>query len=179
VPDQIVTNALIEEPTCVDDHIVSDPQRDLLRLFVLERHRASGNIGRGLVKGFGLKRGAIATSIGHDSHNIIAIGVEDRDIMKAVIHINKMGGGIAVVDDGTVIEALELPIAGLMSNRPLEYVSTRTKDLIQTTHQLGVTLEDPLMTLSFLALPVIPSLKLTDRGLVDVIKFAHVDLFTE
>ncbi len=179
VPDQIVTNALTEEPTCVDGQIVSDPQRDLLRLFVLERHRASGNIGRGLVKGFGLKRGAIATSIGHDSHNIIAIGVEDRDIMKAVIHINKMGGGIAVVDDGTVIEALELPIAGLMSNRPLEYVSTRTKDLIQTIHTLGVPLEDPLMTLSFLALPVIPSLKLTDRGLVDVIKFAHVDLFTE
>ncbi len=179
VPDQIITNALIEEPSCRDGAVVSDPQRDLLRLFVLERHRASGNIGKGIVKGFGLKRGAIATSIGHDSHNIIAIGVADRDIMKAVIHINKMGGGIAVVDDGTVLEALELPIAGLMSNQPLEFVSTRTKDLIQTIHTLGVPLEDPLMTLSFLALPVIPSLKLTDRGLVDVSQFAHVDLFID
>ncbi len=179
VPDQIVTEYLEEEPTVVDGHIISDVQRDLLRLYVLERHRASGNIGRGLVKGFGLQRGAIATSIGHDSHNIIAVGVQDRDILKAVTSINKMGGGIAVVDDGQVLESIELPIAGLMSNKPLEFVSAKTRDLVAACHSLGVPLADPLMTLSFLALPVIPRLKLTDRGLVDVEKFAHVDLFLQ
>ncbi len=179
VPDQIVTQMSEVEPTTRDGHVVSDPGRDLLRIYVLERHRASGNIGKGLVTGFGLKRGAIASSIGHDSHNIIAVGVGDRDIMKAVTTINKMGGGIAIVVDGTVMESLELPIAGLMSNKPIEFVSSRTRDLITACHQLGITLQDPLMTLSFMALPVIPRLKLTDRGLVDVEKFAHVDLFVD
>jgi len=179
VPDQIVTEALEADCKIVDGNVVPDLDNDIIKIFVVERHRATGNIGKGLVKGFGLKSGAIASSIGHDSHNIIVIGVDDNDIMKAVVKINKMGGGIAVVNNGTVIEALELPIAGLMSNKPLEYVSTRMKELIQATHSLGVTLEDPLMTLSFMALPVIPALKLTDLGLVDVGKFEHVDLFVE
>jgi len=177
IPDQIVTQFFEMEPSVRDGHVISDPERDLVRLYVLERHRASGNIGKGLMTGFGLKRGAIASSIGHDSHNIIAAGISDRDIMKAVTTINKMGGGIAVVDNSTVLEALELPIAGLMSNKPIEFVSSRTRDLIAACRSLGIPLEDPLMTLSFMALPVIPRLKLTDRGLVDVEKFAHVDLF--
>ncbi|HOH05891.1 MAG TPA: adenine deaminase [bacterium] len=177
IPDQIVTQFFEMEPSVRDGHVISDPERDLVRLYVLERHRASGNIGKGLMTGFGLKRGAIASSIGHDSHNIIAAGISDRDIMKAVTTINKMGGGIAVVDNSTVLEALELPIAGLMSNKPIEFVSSRTRDLIAACRSLGIALEDPLMTLSFMALPVIPRLKLTDRGLVDVEKFAHVDLF--
>lgn len=179
VPDQIVTHLHEMEPATRDGQVISDPERDLLRLYVVERHRASGNIGKGLITGFGLKSGAIATSIGHDSHNIIAIGVEDRDIMKAVTTINKMGGGIAIVNDGQVMEALELPIAGLMSNKPLEFVSSRTRELIEACRHLGVTLEDPLMTLSFMALPVIPRLKLTDRGLVDVEKFDFVSLFID
>jgi len=179
IPDQIVTQMIEIEPTTRDGHVVSDPGRDLLRIYVLERHRASGNIGKGLVTGFGLTRGAIASSIGHDSHNIIAIGVGDRDIMKAVTTINKMGGGIAIVADGVVMESLELPIAGLMSNKPIEFVSKRTRDLITACRNLGVSLKDPLMTLSFMALPVIPRLKLTDRGLVDVEKFAHVNLFID
>ncbi len=179
VPDQIVTQLIELEPTVVDGQVVSDPERDLVRLYVLERHRASGNIGKGLMTGFGLKRGAIASSIGHDSHNIIAAGISDLDIMKAVTTINKMGGGIAVVDNGTVLESLELPIAGLMSNKPIEFVSSRTRDLISACRALGIQLKDPLMTLSFMALPVIPRLKLTDRGLVDVEKFAHVDLFID
>ncbi len=177
VPNQIVTESLEMEPTLADGVVVSDVQRDLLRLYVVERHRASGNIGRGLVKGFGLKKGAMATSIGHDSHNIIAVGVEDSDLIKAVTTVNKMGGGIALVQDGQVLESLELPIAGLMSNKPLEFVSARTKDLVTACHSLGVPLSDPLMTLSFLALPVIPQLKLTDLGLVDVQKFCRVELF--
>ena len=179
IHDQIVTEELIEEPKIVDGKILSDPERDLLRICVVERHRASGNIGKGLVKGFGLKKGAIASSIAHDSHNIIVVGVDDGDIFKAVAQINKMGGGIAVISDGRILDALELPIAGLMSNKPLEYVSTRTKELIEVTRTLGVTIEDPLMTLSFLALPVIPKLKLTDLGLVDVDKFDFVDLFVK
>lgn len=177
--DQIVTHLIEMEPSVRDGHVISDPERDLVRLYVLERHRASGNIGKGLMTGFGLKRGAIASSISHDSHNIIAAGISDRDIMKAVTTINKMGGGIAVVDNSTVLEALELPTAGLMSNKPIEFVSSRTRDLITACRSLGIQLEDPLMTLSFMALPVIPRLKLTDRGLVDVEKFAHVDLFLD
>ena len=179
VPNQIVTEKLEMDCAVQDGKVVSDTKRDIIKIFVVERHRATGNIGKGLVKGFHLKRGAIASSIGHDSHNIVVVGVEDADIFKAVTAINKMGGGIAVVENERVIESLELPVAGLMSNKPLEFVSKRTKSLIEATHSLGVTLEDPLMTLSFMALPVIPSLKLTDTGLVDVEKFEHVDLFVD
>ncbi len=177
VPHQIVTESLEMDCTIVDGQVVSDVDRDIIKIFVVERHRATGNVGKGLVKGFGMKRGAIASSIGHDSHNIIVVGVNDDDVLKAVTTINKMGGGIAVVNDGKVIESLELPIAGLMSNKPLEFVSTRMKSLIEAARTLGTTLEDPLMTLSFMALPVIPRLKLTDMGLVDVEKFERVDLF--
>lgn len=177
VPDQIVTTSLVMDCPVQDGRVVADPNRDLAKIFVVERHRASGNIGRGLVKGFGIKTGAIASSIGHDSHNIVVVGVEDSDILKAVTSINKMGGGIAVVKDGHVLESLELPIAGLMSNKPLEFVSARNKSLNNAAKELGITLSDPIMTLSFMALPVIPSLKLTDMGLVDVERFEHVELF--
>ncbi len=177
IPQQITTNALELECPQTNGIVVSDPKRDILRLYVIERHRASGKIGKGLIKGFGLQRGAIASSIAHDSHNIIVTGVNDLDIFKAVTTINKMGGGIAIVNDGQVLEALELPIAGLMSNQPLEIVSVKTKALICAARSLGVTAEDPLMTLAFMALPVIPKLKLTDKGLVDVEKFQHVPLF--
>jgi len=177
MPHQITTEYLELDCKQVNGEVVSDTKRDILRLFIIERHRATGNIGKGLVKGFGLKKGAIASSIGHDSHNIIVTGVEDRDIFKAVTTINKMGGGIAIVNDGQVVDYLKLPIAGLMSNKPLEEVSVKTKSLIKSARALGVTPDDALMTLSFMALPVIPKLKLTDQGLVDVEKFQHVDLF--
>ena len=179
VPNQIVTESLEMECKIQDGFVVHDLEKDIAKLFVVERHRATGNIGRGLVKGFGIKRGAMASSIGHDSHNIIVVGVNDSDIFKAVTTINKMGGGVAIVNDGTVLESLELPIAGLMSNKPLEFVSARTKSLNEAAKTLGITLNDPLMTLAFMALPVIPSLKLTDRGLVDVAKFKHVELFVK
>lgn len=177
IPDQIATESLIMKAPIRNGQLVSDSERDILRLYVLERHRASGRIGYGLVHGFGMKEGAIASSIAHDSHNIIAVGVSDADIMKAITTIHKMGGGIAVIRQGRVLESLELPIAGLMSNQPIEFVSSKVKDLIRAAHSLGIALEDPIMTLSFLALPVIPKLKLTDQGLVDVEKFAHADLF--
>ncbi|MBD3375690.1 adenine deaminase [candidate division KSB1 bacterium] len=179
IPDQIVTDVLHVDCPVDNGNVYSDTERDLVRLYVVERHRATGNIGKGLVNGFKLKHGAIATSMGHDSHNIIALGIGDRDIFKAVTAINKMGGGIAIAREGQVIESLELPIAGLMSNKPLEYVSTRMKELLVAIQSLGVELDDPLMTLSFMALPVIPRLKLTDKGLVDVEAFRHVDLFLQ
>ncbi len=179
VPDQALTESLVAEAPVRDGKVVSDPERDLLRIFVVERHRATGNIGKGLVKGFGLKRGAIASSIAHDSHNIIVVGVGDDEIMHAVIQINKMGGGLVVVDGGRVLERLELPIAGLMSKESLELVSRHTDRLIQATRKLGCTVQDPLMALSFMALPVIPTLKLSDQGLIDVETFSFVDLFVD
>ena len=177
IKDQIVTEALEDHPKIKNGFVQSDAERDLLRCYVVERHHASGNIGKGLVKGFGLKKGAIASSISHDSHNIVVVGVTDEAIFKAVTQINKMGGGLAVVQDGKVIDALELPIAGLMSTEPLEVVNERLQKLNQKTKQLGCPLADPFMAISFLALPVIPKLKITDLGLVDVDKFEFVDLF--
>lgn len=177
IKDQIVTKALEGDPKIENGLVLSDPERDLLRCYVVERHHASGNIGKGLVKGFGLKKGAIASSISHDSHNIVVVGVNDEDIFKAVAQINKMGGGLSVVSDGKVLDTLELPIAGLMSTDPLEVVNDRLQKLNQETKQLGCPLADPFMAISFLALPVIPKLKITDLGLVDVDKFEFVDLF--
>ena len=177
IRDQIVTEELIETPKVENGFIQSDPDRDILRCYVVERHHASGNIGKGLVKGFGLKKGAIASSISHDSHNIVVVGVNNEDIFKVVAQINKMGGGLAVACDGQIIDVLELPIAGLLSPEPLEVVNEKLQILNQKTYQLGCRLEDPFMTISFLALPVIPRLKITDLGLVDVDKFEFVDLF--
>lgn len=179
VPDQIVTRERIVEAPIDDGEVISDPGRDLLRLYVFERHRASGNIGKGLVKGLGLRKGALASSVAHDSHNVIAVGVDDRDLFRAVVTINKMGGGLVVVADGQVVEQLELPIAGLMSKLTVREVSERLRRLNQAARSLGVGLKDPFMTLSFLALPVIPELKLTDLGLVDVRRFEVVNLFVD
>ena len=179
VPDQIVTHQLHYDVKTNNGFVDSDVERDVIKLFVVERHRATGRIGKGLINGLGLKHGAIASSIAHDSHNVIVAGVEDSDIFKAVTTINKMGGGIVVVEHGNVLQAMELPIAGLMSLKPLEEVSGPMSDILSATRSLGVQLDDPVMTLSFMALPVIPSLKLTDRGLVDVQKFQHVDLFLD
>jgi len=179
IEGQAVTESMVEEAPIQEGQVVSDPKRDILKCFVVERHKASGNIGKGLVKGLGLKRGAVALSIAHDSHNIIAAGVSDQDIFKAVVQINKMGGGIAVVEEGAVVEAMELPIGGLMSPRPLKEVAQRINSLTQKIRNLGSSLKDPLMVLSFMALPVIPKLKLTDGGLVDVEKFQFVDLFVD
>ncbi|OQX87144.1 adenine deaminase [candidate division KSB1 bacterium 4484_87] len=177
IRDQIVTKELITDAKIDGSTLASDPERDILRLFVVERHYASGNIGKGLVKGFGLKYGAMASSIGHDSHNIIVVGVNDRDILKAVTQVNKMGGGLAVAENEQILASLELPIAGLMSSEPIETVNEKMIALNDAARQLGCTLSDPFMSLSFLALPVIPKLKLTDLGLVDVEKFEFVDLF--
>jgi adenine deaminase len=179
VPDQVVTKELRLEPTIEDGLVVSDPARDLLKIAVVERHHGSGNVGLGLVQGAGLKRGAIASSVAHDSHNIVVIGTSDNEMRAAVAAVAEMGGGQVVMSGGEVQAACQLPIAGLMSDRPLEEVCDQVEALVEAAHSLGCTLPDPLMTMSFLALAVIPALKLTDRGLVDVNRFDFVPLFGE
>jgi adenine deaminase len=177
VPGQIVTRKLIVSPKVEKSKVVVDIDRDILKIAVVERHLASGNVGIGLVKGFGLKKGALASSVAHDSHNIVIVGAKDEDMMTAAIEVVRMRGGQAVVKDDEVIASLALPIAGLMSNRPLAEVSDKVKKLNRTVTELGCRLKEPFMTLSFLALPTIPELKLTDKGLVDVEKFQIVPLF--
>ena len=157
--------------------VVTDTKRDLLKMVVIERHNASGNIGLGLVKGFGLKSGALGSSVAHDSHNIIIVGVTDADILAAAVHIVKMQGGIVAVKDGKVVDDLPLPIAGLLSDKPLMVVRDKLEVLKKIAKDLGSIPDDPYMVLSFLGLTVIPELKLSDLGLVDVNLFKVVDLF--
>ncbi|MCS7206964.1 MAG: adenine deaminase [Dehalococcoidia bacterium] len=168
VPGQIITRWVEERPLRRNGTIVADPQRDLLKLAVVERHKATGNIGLGLVKGFGLQRGALATSVAHDSHNIVVVGVSDEDILTAVREIERLRGGLTVVAQGKVLGSLALPIAGLLSPEPLEKVAQTVEELERLAGDLGCRVASPFAVLSFLALPVIPELKLTDRGLVDV-----------
>lgn len=177
VPNQIITRQIIVEPSIKNHSAQSDISRDILKIAVVERHKKTGNIGKGFVRGLGLKKGAIASSVAHDSHNIIVAGVNDLDMLTAVHAIVRMGGGLAVACDGKIISALELPIAGLMSSDSIENIRDKLDHLVRICHDLGATLKDPFMTLSFLALPVIPDLKLTDKGLVDVGQFGFVSLF--
>jgi adenine deaminase len=168
VPGQIITRKRLEKVRLNRGVIVPDTSRDILKLVVVERHRASGNIGLGLVKGFGLKRGALASSIAHDSHNIIAVGASDEDIFAAIKEIERLKGGLVVAADGRVLGSLALPIGGLLACEPLEVVVGKLERLEQLASGLGAKLSSPFATLSFLALPVIPELRLTDLGLVDV-----------
>jgi adenine deaminase len=177
--DQVVTGHLVLEPTVRDGQAVADPERDLLKMAVIERHHGSGNIGLGFVQGIGINRGAIATTVCHDHHNLIVIGVDDTSMHTAVRAIQEMGGGEVVVDGDTIIQSLPLPIAGLMSDRPLEEVRQNQEVMLQAAAGLGCALHDPFMTMSFLALEVIPTLKLTDQGLVDVTRFEIVPLWSD
>jgi adenine deaminase len=167
VPGQIVTRRRMEKAGTE----VPDVSRDLLKLVVVERHRGTGNIGVGVVSGFSLRKGALASSIAHDSHNIIAAGVSDRDIIAAIREIERLQGGLAVAAEGKVLSSLGLPIAGLLSREPLEAVAEHLRALERLAADLGSALPSPFATLSFLALPVIPELRLTDLGMGDVNKF--------
>ena len=160
----------MEKVRVIDGIVVPDIGRDILKLVVVERHRANGNIGVGLVMGFGLKRGALASSIAHDSHNIVAVGASDGDIFTAVREVERLQGGLVIADGGKVKAALPLPIAGLMSDEPLMEVADKLERLGTLAGDLGSGLHSPFATLSFLTLPVIPELRLTDLGLVDVIE---------
>jgi len=179
VPGQIVTKKLIVSPRVEKGRVLADIERDILKLAVVERHMASGNVGIGLVKGFGLKRGALASSVAHDSHNIVIVGAKDEDMMTAAIEVVRMKGGQVVIKEDEVIASLSLPLAGLMTDGSLEETEDKIKQLNRAATDLGCRLRDPFMTLSFLALPVIPELKLTDKGLVDVEKFQIVPLFVK
>jgi adenine deaminase len=176
----LLTGERLEEPAMGEDgYCASDTVRDILRIYVIERHKGSGNIGRGFITGLGLKRGAIASTISHDSHNLIVVGVDDASIFKAAKRLNKIGGGlVAAVGDEVVVE-LPLPIAGLMSDSPAEETIRRLDAFERFFEAEGLSNTQPLMTLSFMALPVIPHLKITDRGLVDVDRFAAVPLFVD
>jgi len=171
VPGQIITKKAMEKVKVVDGAVTPDVERDILKLVVVERHRASGNIGVGLVKGFGLKKGALASSVAHDSHNIIAVGTNDLDILKAIEEINKLQGGLVVYADLEILASLPLPIAGLLSPEPLEVVVSQHEEVEKAAASLGNLPPAPFAILSFLALPVIPELRLTDLGLVDVVEF--------
>jgi len=171
VPGQIVTRKAMEKMKVVDGAVMPDVERDILKLVVVERHKASGNIGVGLVKGFGLKKGALASSVAHDSHNIIAVGTNDFDILKAIEEINKLQGGLVVCANLEILASLPLPIAGLLSPEPLEVVVSQYEQVEKAAASLGNLPPSPFAILSFLALPVIPELRLTDLGLVDVAEF--------
>ncbi|MBM2825340.1 MAG: ade [Dehalococcoidales bacterium] len=174
VPGQIVTRKRLEKVTLVDGMAMPDISRDILKLVVVERHKATGNIGLGLVSGFNLKAGALASSIAHDSHNIVAVGTNDEDIFLAVKEIERLHGGLVATSGGRVLASLALPIAGLLSDQPLELVAEKINKLDQVATHLGTKLPSPFSTLSFVALPVIPELRLTDLGLVDVGQFRLV-----
>ena len=175
-PGQITTRHLREEAPVRDGMIVADPASDLLKLVVIERHHASGNVGLGLVKGFGLRRGAIASSVAHDAHNLVIAGASDSDILKAARVLEDLGGGFACVVDGEVRASVPLPYGGLVSPLPAGELVRQLRDLDEAAAALGCTLEHPCMTLSFLSLSVIPSLKLTDQGLIDVETFTLLPL---
>jgi adenine deaminase len=179
IPYQIITKKGLYEVKIQDGLAVADPSRDILKIAVIERHKATGNIGLGFVKGFGLRDGAIASSVAHDSHNIVVIGVQDEDMAQAVQGIAEMHGGLIAVKQGKTLASLPLPIGGLMSDQSIEEVRDGLKRLYQTVKEVGCKLEEPFMALSFLALPVIPELKITDKGLVDVTQFKIVPLFGE
>lgn len=179
-PNNLITEHLIEEAPVADGFFVSDTAKDLLKIAVIERHRATGNIGLGIVKGLGLQNGAIATTVAHDSHNIIAVGTNDSDIKAAIEAVHELQGGLVVVQDGKVLSSLPLAIAGLMSEEPFPAVYERLKTLDESLLQIGApTHFNAFLTLSFLSLPVIPHLKLTDCGLFDVASFQHIPVAVE
>ena len=179
-PTQLLTKERHLAPLIKEGAAVSDTQRDILKMAVCERHHHTGNIGLGFVTGFSLKRGAIATTVGHDSHNLTIVGTKDADMVLAGNHLKEIGGGLVIVADGEVKAALPLAIGGLMSSGKAETVNARLQQLNFWLKEAGVPEEySTFMVLSFLSLPVIPELRLTDQGLVDVKQFRHVDIWCE
>ncbi|MFQ5655759.1 MAG: adenine deaminase C-terminal domain-containing protein, partial [Planctomycetota bacterium] len=179
VPGQIITEHLVEPIGACDGKAVAEPGRDILKIAVIERHKGTGRVGLGFVRGMGLTAGALATTVAHDHHNLIVAGADDGSMLAAARAVAALGGGEAVARGEEVLATLPLPIAGLMSDRPLEAVRSDQDRLLAAAASLGSPLHDPFMTLSFLGLEVIPTLKLTDIGLVDVERFEPVGLWVE
>ena len=175
--DQLVTEHRVLPPKIEAGHAVSDVSRDLLKMAVIERHNGTGNVGLGFIGGVGLRRGAVAGTVAHDHHNLVCVGCDDGSMRAACEAVAAMNGGLAVHDGERVIATLPLPVGGLMSDRPVAEVAEAYDACVMAARSLGSPLNDPFMAMSFMALEVIPSLKLTDLGLVDVEKFELVDLF--
>jgi len=177
IPDQILTKRILKKIPLKDGVSHPNLREDILKIVVVERHHATGNIGIGFVQGFGLKEGAIGSSVAHDSHNFVVVGTNDQDILGAINSLQAMGGGLVAVSEDRVLASVPLPVAGLMADVPVPQVHQQMEDLQKCVKALGCKLSDPFMTLSFISLPVIPELKLTDKGLVDVNQFKIVPLF--
>lgn len=177
IPGSLLTKSTQSKIKVIDGYAEPDVENDILKITVLERHRATGNIGKGFVKGFGLKSGAIASTVAHDSHNMIIIGTNDADMEMAAIELVKSQGGKVVVNNGEVLAKLPLPIAGLMSDKPFDYVLEHCNELRRQVHKIGCKLDDPFMTIAFLSLSVIPELKITDKGVFDANCCKFIDIF--
>jgi adenine deaminase len=177
VPRQIVTKRVVERAAIKDGKVVANTDRDILKIAVIERHKGTGFFAVGLIRGFGLKSGAMACTVAHDSHNIVVVGANDEDMLTAAKSTASLGGGMAVVNRGEVLAQLPLPIAGLMSDRPVGEVVDGLDKVVQAAHDLGCQLEGPFATLSFMALTPIPELKITDQGLFDSVNFRFISLF--
>ena len=177
IPDSLLTKSTKAKIKVINGFAEADVENDILKITVLERHRATGNIGKGFVKGFGLKSGAIASTVAHDSHNMIIIGTNDADMETAAIELVKSQGGKVVVNNGEVLAKLPLPIAGLMSDKSFEEILEEYNNLRKQVHKIGCKLEDPIMTIAFLSLSVIPELKITDKGVFDANCCKFIDIF--
>ena len=177
VPNQIVTKQIIETAKTADGRIVADCERDILKLAVVERHRATGNVGVAFVRGFKLKCGALGSTVAHDAHNVVVVGTSDADMVRAIQELEKLQGGQVAVADGEVKAELGLSIAGLVSDRPLAEVIRRIAGLNAAAHEMGCDLKAPFMALSFLSLSPIPELRLTDQGLIDAVNLRKTSLF--
>lgn len=179
IPDQLITEERVMEAKVVDGLVVADVARDVLKMAVIERHAATGNTGVGFIQGFGLHRGAIAGTVAHDHHNLVCIGADDVSMLAAARAIDRMQGGLVVCDGEQVLAEVAMPVGGLMSAEPVEKVAADYDALLDAARSLGATLADSFMAMSFMALEVIPSLKLTDQGLIDVDRFERVGLFVD
>jgi adenine deaminase len=179
VPGQIVTKHVTEPAPLSDGKVVADPKRDILKMAVIERHSGKSGFSVALIRGFGLRSGALASTVAHDSHNIIVVGADDRDMLAAARSAAALGGGMTVVDGEKVLASLPLPIAGLMSDGAIQEVRDNLESVVRAAHSLGCALEAPFATLSFMALTPIPELKLTDQGLFDSLNFRFVSLFED
>ena len=177
LPDQLITEHRVVPARICEGHAIADPSRDVLKIAVIERHGGRGGAGFGFVQGVGLRCGAIAGTVAHDHHNLITIGADDESMQTAARAAVAMGGGLAVAAGESMLARLPLPVGGLMSDRPLAEVAADYGHVVAAARELGSPLGDPFMAMSFLAMEVIPALKLTDQGLVDVEQFKIVDLF--
>jgi adenine deaminase len=179
IKDQIITDEIHCDMELVNGEVKSDIERDILKICVLERHKGTGRVGKGFVMGFGLKEGAFASTVAHDSHNIIAVGTNNEDLYKAITRLSEINGGLVVANRGRILEELPLPIAGLMTTEDASKISRKMESLEEEASKLGCKVKSPFSALSFLSLPVIPKLRITDYGLVDAERSKIVELFID